>query len=84
MMNGMTPRSKIAVSLPTALVDAARAAVAEGRAPNVSAYVARALEEQAKLDDLDSLLSELLGRTGGPLTDDERREIDREAGWASA
>lgn len=81
-MVGMTTRSKIAVSLPTSLVDAARRAVATGRAPTVSAYVARALEEKVKLDDLGSLLEELLDETGGPLTDEERRAIDREAGWA--
>lgn len=81
MINGMTTRAKIAVSLPAELVRAAKTAVAEGRAPNVSAYIAHAIEEQAKLDDLGSLLNELLEKTGGPLTDIERAEIDREAGW---
>lgn len=81
MMVGMTSKAKIAVSLPPSLVDAARAAVAGGRAPNVSAYVAHALEEQIKLDDLDELLEELLEESGGPLTDSERDRIDREAGW---
>ena len=78
----MTARSKIAVSLPSALVDAAREAVAKGRAENVSAYVAHALEEQVKLDDLDEMLADMLARTGGPLTEVERGEVDREAGWA--
>ena len=81
MIVGMTPKAKIAVSLPSPLVDAARAAVAGGRAPNVSAYVAHALEEQLKLDDLDALLEALLAESGGPLTDSERDRIDREAGW---
>lgn len=81
MIDGMTTRTKIAVSLPAELVKAAKAAVTEGRAPNVSAYIAHAVEEQAKLDDLGSLLNELLEKTGGPLTDTERAEIDREAGW---
>jgi hypothetical protein len=48
--------TKIAVSLPAGLVEQAHRAVAEGRASSVSAYVARALEEQTKLDDLASLL----------------------------
>lgn len=82
MMVGMTSKAKIAVSLPAALVDAARGAVSGGRAPNVSAYVARALEAQIQLDDLDTLLEELLAESGGPLTDAERDRIDREAGWA--
>jgi Arc/MetJ-type ribon-helix-helix transcriptional regulator len=72
--------SKIAVSLPTELVDQAQLAVAEGRARSVSAYVARALEEQVKLDDLGSLLEEMLAETGGPLTPAERRAADRALG----
>lgn len=81
MMVGMTSKAKIAISLHPPLVEAARAAVAAGRASNVSAYVAHALEEQLKLEDLDTLLTELLEESGGPLTDSERDQIDREAGW---
>lgn len=81
MMSSTTRKAKIAVSLPQPLVQAARVAVAAGRAPNVSAYVARALEEQIKLDDLDSLLAELLSQSGGPLSGSERARIDEEAGW---
>jgi Arc/MetJ-type ribon-helix-helix transcriptional regulator len=79
MMEGMT-RTKIAVSLPSELVEQAQRAVAEGRAPSVSAYVAKALEEQAKLDDLGSLLEEMLAESGGPLTAAERRAADRALG----
>jgi hypothetical protein len=46
----------------------------------VSAYVARALEEQAKLDDLASLLEQMLDETGGPLTADEERAADEALG----
>lgn len=81
MIGSMTAKAKIAVTLPSDLVEAARAAVQAGRAPSVSAYVAGALEQRTKLDDLDALLTELLAETGGPLTDRERAEIDREAGW---
>ena len=79
MIQSMTS-SKIAVSLPTSLVAQAKRAVAEGRAPSVSAYVARALEEQAKLDDLALLLDEMLEESGGPLTSAERHEVDRALG----
>lgn len=79
MISGMTT-SKIAVSLPTELVEQAQRAVAAGRAASVSAYVARALEEQAKLDDLGSLLEEMLAETGGRLTADERNAADRALG----
>ena len=75
----MTTR-KIAVSLPSELVDQAQRAVAEGRAASVSAYVARALREQAKLDDLASLLDEMLAETGGRLTASERKAADRSLG----
>jgi hypothetical protein len=54
--------------------------VAEGRSSSVSAYVARALEEQAKLDDLASLLEEMLAETGGQLTASERKAADRALG----
>jgi Arc/MetJ-type ribon-helix-helix transcriptional regulator len=79
MISGMTT-TKIAVSLPAELVDQAQRAVAEGRAASVSAYVARALEEQAKLDDLASLLDEMLAETGGPLTSTEREGADKALG----
>jgi Arc/MetJ-type ribon-helix-helix transcriptional regulator len=69
-------KAKIAVSLPPELVDQARAAVATGRAASVSSYVASALEEKARLDDLASLLEDMLAETGGPLTADERRTAD--------
>jgi Arc/MetJ-type ribon-helix-helix transcriptional regulator len=73
-------RSKIAVSLPAETVEQARRAVASGRAPSVSAYVARAMENQAKTDDLETLLEEMLAESGGPLTADERRAADRALG----
>lgn len=79
MIAGMTS-TKIAVSLPTELVAQAQRAVAEGRAASVSGYFARALEEQAKLDDLASLLDDMLAETGGPLTTSEKKAADRALG----
>lgn len=64
------------MSLPDHLVAQARRAVAEGHAASVSAYVAAALDEKAKLDDLAALLDELLAETGGPLTEKERSDAD--------
>lgn len=80
MISGMTARAKIAVSLPSELVEHAQRAVAEGRTPSVSAYVADALEEKTKLDDLAALLEEMLAETGGPLTAKERAAADRALG----
>jgi Arc/MetJ-type ribon-helix-helix transcriptional regulator len=52
--------ARIAVRLPDALVRRARSAVRRGRASSLSSYVATALEEKAKLDDLEDLLSQML------------------------
>ena len=79
MMVGMTT-SKIAVSLPSELVEHAQRAVSEGRATSVSAYVTRALQEQAKLDDLAWLPEEMLAETGGALTAVERNAADNALG----
>lgn len=46
----------------------------------MSAYVADALEEKLKMDDLSTLLGEMLEESGGPLTDAERRAADRALG----
>jgi hypothetical protein len=46
----------------------------------VSAYVASALEEKVKLDELSALLDEMLAESGGPLSSAERRDADRALG----
>lgn len=79
MIVGMT-KAKIAVSLPSELVERAKRAVAVGRAASVSAYVSAALEEKAKLDDLGSLLEEMLAASGGALTERERQTADSALG----
>lgn len=81
MIVGMT-KHKIAVTLPPLLVARARRAVRAGRADSVSAYVAAALEEKAKLDELAELLAEMLAETGGPLSARERHVADEALGVA--
>jgi len=76
----MSTSEKIAVSLPRHLAQRAQRAVRQGRAPSVSAYVASALEEKVKLDELSGLLDEMLAESGGPLSAAERRAADRELG----
>jgi len=76
----MTSTQKIAISLPKHVAEGARRAVRSGRAKSVSAYVADALEEKVKLDDLSQLLDEMLAESGGPLTTAERRAADRALG----
>jgi Arc/MetJ-type ribon-helix-helix transcriptional regulator len=79
---GMKVSEKIAVSLPKHLAQRARQAVRRGRASSVSAYVASALEEKVKLDDLAALLDEMLAESGGPLSATETRAADRALGIA--
>lgn len=66
--HGMT--TKIAVSLPDAVVAQARAAVAEGRAASVSAYVASALEQYGRRQALVDLLDQWDREFGPPSADD--------------
>lgn len=81
MFAGMTA-VKIAVSLPEPLVRNARKAVRIGRAASVSAYIAQAMEEKAKQDDLGALLDEMLAESGGPPTRAEILQADRSLGIA--
>ena len=78
-MRGMT-KAKVAVTLPRPLLANARRAVEQGRATSVSAYVAMALEEQGKVDDLKAMLDEMLAESGGPMTAAEKREAERMLG----
>jgi hypothetical protein len=75
MIGSMTTQ-KIAITVPESTLASARRAVKAGRAESLSAYVSRALEQQGMLDDLDSMLAELLSETGGPLTAAEKRWAD--------
>jgi Arc/MetJ-type ribon-helix-helix transcriptional regulator len=78
----MTGYSKIAISLPPRAAEHVRRAVKAGRAASVSAYVATAIEDRAKREDLAALLDEMLAETGGPMTASERRAADRALGVA--
>jgi Arc/MetJ-type ribon-helix-helix transcriptional regulator len=76
----MTGFEKIAVSLPRHAAESARRAVREGRAESVSAFVAKAIEDKAQLDELAALLDEMLAESGGPLTPAEQRAAERALG----
>ena len=67
---GMT--TKITVSLPDEAVAAAKQAVAEGRAPSVSAYVADALEyTYGKRRPLAEVIAEMRAESGAPTAADD-------------
>ena len=68
--------TKIAISLPDDLVEHARQAVESGDAPSVSAYIAEAINERARRENLAGLLSEMLAESGGPMTKAERAAAD--------
>ena len=75
MMKSIT-KSKIAISVESDLVDAAKAMVDAGRASSVSAYIAEALEEKLAVDDSQRFFDELLDESGGPITQEERDWAD--------
>jgi Arc/MetJ-type ribon-helix-helix transcriptional regulator len=76
----MTRTAKIAISLPQEVAEGAKRAVRLGKASNVSAYITEALRQKVMLDDLSSLLAEMLEESGGPMTSKERRAADRVLG----
>lgn len=78
---GMT--TKIAISLPDEQVAAARQAVAEGRAPSVSAYIAKALADQGEYADLSGLLADMAAEQGTP-SDEDRAWARRALGLEEA
>jgi Arc/MetJ-type ribon-helix-helix transcriptional regulator len=78
----MTAYQKIAISLPLQAAENVRRAVKQGRAASVSAYIAAAIDEKAKTENLATMLAEMLAETGGPLSPAERRAADRRLGGA--
>jgi Arc/MetJ-type ribon-helix-helix transcriptional regulator len=80
----MTSFEKLAISLPKSIAERTRKAVSQGRAASVSAYIAEALKEKVKLDELSTLLVEMLEESGGPLTKAEERAADRALGVKKA
>ena len=69
--------TKIAVSLPDEQVQAAKRAVAAGRAASVSAFVSDALARAVREDSLAELLDEMNLELGEP-SQEVRDEVDAE------
>lgn len=63
-------RTRVTVTVDEASVRAAEAAVAAGRAPSVSAWVAAAMADRARRDSLVDVLAEIRAELG-PATDEE-------------
>ncbi|MGH8884347.1 MAG: toxin-antitoxin system antitoxin subunit [Egibacteraceae bacterium] len=62
--------TKIAITLPDKQVQAAKRAVAEGRAPSVSAYIADALARKTADEELAEMLAEMKAEYGEPTPED--------------
>lgn len=63
-------RTRVTVTVDADVVAAAEAAVAAGRAPSVSAWVAEAMAERSRREQLNDVLAEIRAELG-PATDEE-------------
>jgi Arc/MetJ-type ribon-helix-helix transcriptional regulator len=59
---GMT--RKIAISLPDSTLEKARAAIRAGRAPNVSSYMARLIEDASATETFDEMIAAWVRESG--------------------
>ncbi|HVC32704.1 MAG TPA: hypothetical protein VNL16_04265 [Chloroflexota bacterium] len=66
---------KVAITLPSQLLQAARAEAEAGRAGSLSAYIAQAIEEKVENDELQQVLDEIFAES--PMTDAERAWADQ-------
>jgi Arc/MetJ-type ribon-helix-helix transcriptional regulator len=62
--------TKIAISLPDEVLEAARRAVSDGRASSLSGYIAATLAERQDYEDLAALLADMAEETGRPSEED--------------
>ena len=74
----MTRYEKIAISLPSHTAERVRRAVKNGEAPSASAYITNAIERKLTREEGIAMLDEWLEESGGPMTAEEKRMVDRE------
>jgi len=78
----MRTTTRVTVTVPDEVLEAARSDVQRGAAASLSAWITQAAEAKARTETLDHVLDELLGDTGGPLTEEEitwaRAQLQRE------
>jgi len=67
----MRTTTRVTVTVPAAVLEAARSDVQRGDAASLSAWITDAAEAKARTESLDRVLDELLADTGGPLTEEE-------------
>jgi Arc/MetJ-type ribon-helix-helix transcriptional regulator len=76
---------KIAISLPDATLSKAQAAVRNRRAPNVSNYIARLIEDASAAETFDEMIADWVRQSGATeeqirAADDESRQAFERAG----
>lgn len=64
--------SKIAITLSPEQLARVRRAVRRGRAPSVSAYIAKALAQQDREESLEELVRDLVAQHGEPTAEEQR------------
>jgi hypothetical protein len=67
----MRTTTRVTVTVPDAVLEAARRDVASGAAPSVSAWVTEAAQAKARRESLGNVLDDLLEVAGGPLSEEE-------------
>ena len=67
----MQTKTRVTVTVPDAVLQAARRDVESGVAPSLSAWVTAAAEAKARRESLAHVLDEMLKASGGPLTEEE-------------
>ncbi|MGO9911116.1 MAG: hypothetical protein ACLPQS_08150 [Acidimicrobiales bacterium] len=67
----MRTKTRVTVTVPDAVLEAARRDVDSGAATSVSAWLTQAAEAKARREVLDDVLDDLLEDSGGPLTHKE-------------
>lgn len=80
----MRSRERLTVTVPHAVLAAAKADVAAGAAPSVSAWITEAATTKARREGLAEVLADLLAQSGGPLTDEERSWAESHLGLSSS
>ena len=67
----MQTKTRVTVTVPDAVLQAARHDVESGVAPSLSAWVTDAAEAKARRESLGHVLDDLLAASGGPLSEEE-------------
>ena len=75
---------KIAISLPDGSLRKARAAVKAGKAPNVSNYLARLIEDANATETFDRMIASWLEESGATEDEIEAAEQESRAAFARA